>query len=75
MTELEKWQVALFTVIRNSGVMPQGIRLGKSMEDIHKMSYEVALKILQHIDFDRAYKAFMQGKRAYERDIKRDGEK
>ena len=31
MTQEEKYKLALFAVIRNSSVMPHGIKLGKTM--------------------------------------------
>ena len=33
----EKYKIALFMVIRNSQVMPLGIKLGKSKKEINKM--------------------------------------
>ena len=43
MTELEIIQTAVFVVIRNNQVMPTGLKLGKSIEEINKMSYVAML--------------------------------
>jgi hypothetical protein len=65
MTELERTQTALFTVIRNSQVMPVGIKLGKSMEEINRMTVATMIEIFKSIDFDRAFKEYKQGKEAF----------
>lgn len=65
MTELERTQTALFTVIRNSHVMPMGLKAGKSMEEINRVSYATMIEIYKTIDFDRAFEAFKQGKIDY----------
>lgn len=33
MSQEEKYKLALFAVIRNSTVMPQGVKLGKTMHE------------------------------------------
>lgn len=38
MSQEEKYKLALFAVIRNSTVMPQGVKLGKTMHEINTMS-------------------------------------
>jgi len=58
MTELEKMQVALFMVIRNSKVLPVGIAKGKSLQEINKMSYETIQECIKMIDFDLAMKSY-----------------
>lgn len=65
MTELEKIQTMLFVVIKNNQVMPVGIELGKSMEEINKMSYAVMIELYNNIDFDRAYEMYKEGKQAF----------
>ena len=65
MTELERTQTALFMVIRNSQVMPVGIKLGKSMEEINRMTVATMIEIFKSIDFDRAFKEYKQGKEAF----------
>jgi hypothetical protein len=66
MTELEKMQVALFTVIRNSKVLPVGIAKGKSLQEINKMSYETMQECIKMIDFDLAMKSYQEGKKLCE---------
>ena len=57
-----KYKLALFMVIRNSMVMPQGIKLGKTYEEINEMSYETMCSVLTMIDYDRAEKFYKEGK-------------
>ena len=38
MSQEEKYKLALFAVIRNSAVMPQGVKLGKTMHEINTMA-------------------------------------
>ena len=57
-----KYKLALFMVIRNSMVMPQGIKLGKTYEEINEMSYETMCSVLSMIDYDRAEKFYKEGK-------------
>ena len=57
-----KYKLALFMVIRNSMVMPQGIKLGKTDKEINKMSYETMCSVLTMINYDRAEKFYEEGK-------------
>lgn len=57
-----KYKIALFMVIRNSKVMPTGLKLGKSEEEINKMSYETMCELLMMIDYDKAREKYNQGK-------------
>ena len=59
---LNKYKLALFMVIRNSMVMPQGIKLGKTDKEINEMSYETMCSVLTMIDYDRAEKFYKEGK-------------
>ena len=38
MSQEEKYKLALFAVVRNSTVMPQGVKLGKTMYEINTMA-------------------------------------
>lgn len=57
-----KYKLSLFMVIRNSMVMPQGIKLGKTDKEINEMSYETMCSLLTMIDYDRAEKFYKEGK-------------
>ena len=57
-----KYKLALFMVIRNSMVMPEGIKLGKTYNEINEMSYETMCSVLTMIDYDRAEKFYKEGK-------------
>lgn len=65
MTELEKVQTALFVIVRNNTVMPEGLRLGKSMSEINRMSYETMLKVCEHIDVNSAFESFKRARQSY----------
>ena len=47
MSQEEKYKLALFAVIRNSTVMPQGVELGKTMHEINTMAVAVMAKIME----------------------------
>ena len=57
-----KYKLALFMVIRNSLVMPEGIKLGKTYKESNEMSYETMCSVLTMIDYDRAEKFYKEGK-------------
>ena len=61
-----KYKIALFMVIRNSQVMPVGMKLGKSKKEINKKAYETMCEVLTMLDFKRAEEIYRQGKKAYE---------
>ena len=63
-----RYKTALFMIIKNSRVMSQGIKLGKSEKEINKMAYETMCEVLTMIDFKRAEEIYRQGKEAYEED-------
>ena len=56
-----KYKLALFMVIRNSLVMPQGIKLGKTDKEINEMSYETMCSVLTMINYDQAEKFYKEG--------------
>ena len=49
-------------VIRNSQVMPVGIKLGKSKKEINKKAYETMCEVISMIDYDKARKEYEEGK-------------
>lgn len=49
----DKYKLALFGVIRNSKVMPAGVKLGKSMHEINTMSVNTMNYILDSFDYDQ----------------------
>lgn len=58
---LNKYKLVLFMVIRNSMVMPQGIKLGKTDKEINEMSYETMCSVLTMINYDQAEKFYKEG--------------
>ena len=59
-----KYKLALFMVIRNSSVMPKGVKLGKTEKEINKMSYETMCSVLTMIDYNKAEKIYKEGRDA-----------
>lgn len=57
----KKYKIALFMVIRNSMVMPKGLKLGKTQKEINEMSYKTLCEVLTVIDFKRAEKMYKEG--------------
>ena len=68
--ESERMRLALFTLIRNNTVLPAGLKLGKPMEEINRMSYDVMLRLIEDdfIDFEMAKKSYLQGKELFEKE-------
>lgn len=67
MSNEEKYKIALFMIIRNLKVMPAGMKLGKTEEEINTMSYKTMQALLNNtIDFERAKKIYEQGKKNFE---------
>lgn len=58
MNNEERFKLALFAVIRNSSVMPAGLRLGKSAEEINDMARKTMNEIVQMCDFETLSKDF-----------------
>lgn len=58
MDNEEKYKLALFAVIRNSSVMPAGVKMGKSMYEINRMSIATLHSIMDMCDFERLKKDF-----------------
>lgn len=69
----KKIRLALFMAIRNNTVMPIGLRQGKSMDEINKMSYATMEELLNGdtIDWQRAELSYLQGQRLYINDVDR----
>lgn len=68
--DVEHLRMVLFMVARNNVVLPTGLKLGKSMEEINRMSYDVMLRLIEDdfIDFEMAKKSYLQGKEMFEKD-------
>ena len=62
MTNEEKYKIAVFMIIRNSKVLPEGLKRRKSMKEINQMSRQTLESVMQMIDFDAAKKSYEEGK-------------
>lgn len=51
LQEKEKYKCALFAIIKNNKVMPVGLKLGKSMDEINKMTYDTMQECLKMVDY------------------------
>ena len=58
MSQEEKYKLALFAVIRNSTVMPQGVKLGKTMHEINTMAVVVMANSMESCDFERLKESY-----------------
>lgn len=54
MSELEKYKLMLFMVVRNSKVLPVGLKLNKSRKEITKMTKDTIKGIEAITDFRKA---------------------
>lgn len=61
MSQEEKYKLALFAVIRNSTVMPQGVKLGKTMHEINTMAVAVMANIMESFDFEKLKESYESG--------------
>ena len=61
LTEAEQYKLALFAAIRNSTVMPAGVKLGKNMHEINKMSVEIMHEVLKMCDFEKLRESYKDG--------------
>lgn len=61
LTEAEQYKLALFAAIRNSMVMPDGVKLGKNMHEINKMSVETMHEVLKMCDFEKLRESYKDG--------------
>lgn len=58
MNNEERFKLTLFAVIRNSKVMPVGLQLGKSMEEINSMTRKTMKEIMNMCDYEQLSKDF-----------------
>ena len=58
MSQEEKYKLALFVVIRNSTVMPQGVKLGKTMHEINTMTVAVMANIMESCYFEKLKESY-----------------
>ena len=60
--ECERYKLALFSVIRNSSVLPKGLSLNKTESEINEMTYDTMKEVLNMIDFDTVKAYYINGK-------------
>lgn len=63
----EKYVLALFMVVRNQKVLPVGHQLGKSMEEINRMTYATMIEIIQGdiVDWEKARENYREGRNKF----------
>ena len=52
MSQEEKYKLALFAVVRSSIVIPQSVRLGKTIHEINTMTVVTMANIMDSCDFE-----------------------
>ena len=62
MDKDERYKLMLFMVVRNSAVLPKGMELGKSEEEISEMTIETMRELENMIDFRRAKELYEMGR-------------
>ena len=68
--DAEHLRMVLFMVARNNVVLPAGLKFGKPMEEINRISYGAMLRLIEDdfIDFEMAKKSYLQGKEMFEKE-------
>ena len=61
MSEAEKYKLLLFMTVRNSAVLPKGMELGKTEQEISEMTRETMREMEGMIDFRRAKELYELG--------------
>lgn len=59
MDELTKQKLALFVIVRNTMVMGKGLALGKSMDEINKMTLGTIDELMKMIDFKEVEQEYL----------------
>ena len=57
-----RYKLALFMVIRNFKIMPEGIKLGKTDKEINEMTYQTMQEVMNMINYDKAEELYKEGK-------------
>lgn len=52
MLQEEKYKLALFAIVHSSIVMPQSVKLGKTMHEINTMTVVTMANIMDSCDFE-----------------------
>jgi hypothetical protein len=66
----ERYKLSLFAIIRNNAVMPKGVELKKTRDEINKMSYETLCEVVTMVDYAKIKKEYNKGKELSEKEIK-----
>ena len=61
MTSEEKYKLALFAIIRSNCIMPVGISMGKTKQEINKMTWRTMDEVLRGCDFERLKRSYEEG--------------
>ena len=58
LEKYEKYKLALYKVVKLNKVMPAGIKIGKTNEEINEMSKKTMEELLKQIDFEYTSKEY-----------------
>ena len=56
LEKYEKYKLALYKVVKRNKVMPAGIKIGKTNEEINEMSKKTMEELWKQIDFEHTSK-------------------
>jgi hypothetical protein len=59
--ELLKYKLALFTVVRNSQVIPMALTLNKTVHEVNEMSVKSVNEIFKQIDWEKVADWYRDG--------------
>lgn len=51
--KLEEAQLLLFAVVRNTAVLPLGVKLGKTEKEISEKTFETIVEIKKTVDYEK----------------------
>jgi hypothetical protein len=54
--ELEETQILLFATVRNSAVLPLGVKLGKTEKEISEKTFETIVEMKKTVDYAKTRK-------------------
>ena len=58
LEKYEKYKLALYKIVKLNKVMPVGIKIGKTNEEINEMSKKTMEELLKQIDFEHTSKEY-----------------
>lgn len=57
--KLEEAQILLFAAVRNTAVLPLGVKLGKTEKEISEKTFEIIVEMRNTVDYEKTRKCMM----------------